>query len=395
MDLAARPAYAVWEVTLLCDLACKHCGSRAHKARNDELSTHEALDLVDQMAALGVEEVSLIGGEVYLRRDWTSIVRRVKQHGMLCGIVTGGYGFTRAVAERARDAGVDGVSVSLDGLEAAHDFQRGREGSYRRAIAALEALRDVGIDRAVNTQVNRRSKDDVPALLDVVAELGAYAWQVQFTVAMGRAADHPELLLQPYDLIEVVPRLAELAEECRRRKIRFEPGNNVGYFGPHEATFRRGMRREHHQGCGAGSNTLGIEADGKIKGCPSLTTHDYVGGNVRDAKLRDIWLGAAELRFTRERTTEDLWGFCKTCYYASECRAGCTWTSHVLFGQRGNNPYCHHRALELLESGERERIELVEAAPGEPFDHGRFALVREPWPVGESDEHRATRAETP
>ena len=60
-----------------------------------------------------------------------------------------------------------------------------------------------------------------------------------------------------------------------------------------------------------------------------------------------------------------------------------------LFGKRGNNPFCHHRALELLETGRRERIVRVEAPPGEPFDQGRFELIEEAWP---DDELVSTRA---
>jgi hypothetical protein len=59
------------------------------------------------------------------------------------------------------------------------------------------------------------------------------------------------------------------------------------------------------------------------------------------------------------------------------CKAGCTWTTSVLFGRAGNNPYCHHRALELSKQGLRERIAQVEQAPGTPFDHGRFELILE------------------
>src|SRR5258706_5379345 len=113
IDRAARPAYAVWEITLRCDLACRHCGSRAGKARANELSTAEALVLVDQMADLGVEEVSLIGGEVYLREDWLSIVRRVRARGMICGIVTGGSGMKRDRARAATEPGAMGRSVSV------------------------------------------------------------------------------------------------------------------------------------------------------------------------------------------------------------------------------------------------------------------------------------------
>src|SRR5215207_8579766 len=59
IDHKYRPIYAVWEITLACDLACRHCGSRAGRARPDELTTAEALDLVDQLAVLGVKEVTL------------------------------------------------------------------------------------------------------------------------------------------------------------------------------------------------------------------------------------------------------------------------------------------------------------------------------------------------
>lgn len=383
MDRAARPAYAVWEITLKCDLACRHCGSRAGKARQEELSTDEALDLVDQMAAMGVEEVTLIGGEVYLRDDWARIARRVKERGMICGIATGGRGFTREVAEAAAAAGVDGVSVSIDGLEATHDHLRAKHGSFRSALSALGNLRDAGVPRATNTQVNRRSMGEIGGVLDAVEPFGIYGWQVQLTVAMGRAADDPEMLLQPHDMLEVVPMLAALKGRCIQKGIRFEPGNNVGYFGPFEGVFRGKMRRGHGEPCTAGTSTLGIEANGDVKGCPSLTSGDYVGGNLREASLRDIWERAAPLRFTRGRTRDDLWGFCRDCYYADECLGGCTWTSHVLFARRGNNPYCHHRALELLEVGRRERLVQVEAAPGEPFDHGKFELIEEPWPEDE------------
>src|SRR6516165_6986759 len=75
VDRAWRPVYAVWEVTLRCDLTCRHCSSRAGHARDDELTREQALDVIAQMADLGLGEVTLIGGEVYLRRDWLDLVR--------------------------------------------------------------------------------------------------------------------------------------------------------------------------------------------------------------------------------------------------------------------------------------------------------------------------------
>jgi radical SAM protein with 4Fe4S-binding SPASM domain len=198
---------------------------------------------------------------------------------------------------------------------------------------------------------------------------------------MGRAADEPDVLLQPYDLLELFPLLAKLKSRCDELGVRMWPGNNLGYFGPYESVLRGSMPRGHMYSCGAGRSTLGIEADGSIKGCPSLPTDAWVGGNIRDHSLKDIWERAEPLRYTRDRTVEDLWGYCRTCYYADECRAGCTWTGFVLFGKAGNNPYCHHRALEMQREGKRERVVKVEDAPGMPFDHGKFEVIVEDIPT--------------
>ena len=83
-----------------------------------------------------------------------------------------------------------------------------------------------------------------------------------------------------------------------------------------------------------------------------------------------------------DRTVDDLWGFCRSCYYAEECLAGCTWTSHVFFGRPGNNPYCHHRALEMQANGKRERLVQTQLASGAPFDYSHFEIVVEDAPLG-------------
>jgi radical SAM protein with 4Fe4S-binding SPASM domain len=179
-----------------------------------------------------------------------------------------------------------------------------------------------------------------------------------------------------------MPMLAALNEKAEKRGIRIWAGNNIGYFGPYESTFRGKSVAGHRGSCGAGRTTLGIEANGDIKGCPSLPTEAYVGGNIRDASLKDIWERSAALRFTRDQKASDLRGFCKTCYYAEECKAGCNWTTHVLLGQIGDNPYCHHRATTLKETRNvRETLRKVKDAPGLPFDHGVFEIVEEPWPA--------------
>lgn len=339
--------------------------------------------MVRQMAELGVRDVTIIGGEAYLRDDWDRIAAALVEAGIDTSMTTGGRGITRELARRAKDLGLSTVSVSIDGLEDTHDALRAVKGSHRSALQALEHFAAVDMPISVNTQICRPNRREIEPLLELLHPTGIHSWQVQITVAMGRASDEPELLLQPYQMIEVMPMVARLHDRCEELGIRLWPGTNVGYFGPYEGRLRRFMPRGHGEGCGAGRDTLGLEANGDIKGCPSLPSEAYVGGNVREHGLRAVWERAQALRFTRGRGTEDLWGFCASCYYADVCKAGCTWTGHVLFGRRGNNPICHHRALELLARGRRERLVQVAAASGEPFDHARFEVVEEDWPAEE------------
>ncbi|WP_445632622.1 Heme biosynthesis protein [Nostoc sp. DSM 114161] len=394
-----RISYAVWEITLKCNLACQHCGSRAGHARAKELSTAEALDLVKQLAEVGITEVTLIGGEAFLRPDWLEIAKAVTDAGMLCGMTTGGFGITLETAQRMKEAGIGVVSVSVDGLEATHDRLRGKKGSWQWAFKTMSHLKEVGISFGCNTQINRLSAPEFPLIYEHVRDAGIFAWQVQLTVPMGNAADNSEILLQPYELLDIYPMIARVIQRAAKEGVQVQPGNNIGYYGPYERLFRGGDAWSFWQGCTAGLSALGIEADGAIKGCPSLPTSAYTGGNIRDYNLRTIIEETEELRFNlgagTPKGTEHLWGFCKTCEFAELCRGGCSWTAHVFFDKRGNNPYCHHRALTQAKRGIRERFYLEQPAEGLPFDNGKFVLVEEPinapLPADESLQFAANR----
>ena len=203
---------------------------------------------------------------------------------------------------------------------------------------------------------------------------------MQLTSPLGRAADRADMLLQPYDLPSLVPRIAKLKERAYADGILLLPGNNLGYFGPEEGFLRSTTAGggDHFVGCQAGRYVMGIEADGAVKGCPSLQTAHYVGGTLREQSLAAIWNDTKELAFTRERGTEHLWGYCATCPFAETCKGGCTFTAHSFFGRPGNNPYCHFRARDFQKRGLRERLVLRENAAGLPFDNGLFDLVVEP-----------------
>jgi Y-X(10)_GDL-associated radical SAM protein len=372
------PVHVVWEITLACDLKCLHCGSRAGRRRPNELNTEECLEVIESLARLGTREVSLIGGEAYLRKDWIQLIEAIRSHGMYCAIQTGGRNLNPARLAQAVEAGLNGVGVSLDGMAPLHDKVRNVPGSFGKAIDTLKRARAAGLATSVNTQIGALTLPDLPALMDTIIELGATHWQIQLTVAMGNAADNDELLLQPYQLQELMPLLASLYRRGLSHGLLMNVGNNIGYYGPYEHLWRGfGDERVHWTGCSAGQQVIALEADGTVKGCPSLATVGFAGGNVRDLSLEEIWRTSEAIHFGRLRSVDDLWGFCRTCYYADVCRGGCTWTSHSLLGKPGNNPYCHYRVIELQKQGLRERIVKVEEAGATSFAVGRFDLVTE------------------
>jgi radical SAM protein with 4Fe4S-binding SPASM domain len=395
-----RTCYAVWEVTLRCRLDCRHCGSRAGRARPDELSTDEALELLDELVAAGIREVTLAGGEPLLRPDWETLVRGAADRGLDCNLLTGGYRVTADEARRLRAAGASRVSVSVDGLEQAHVFWRGRHDAWREALRSLATFRDAGLPIACNTQLNRLSAPDLPELYEVLRDIGVTGWQLQLTMPFGNAAEQASRILQPCELLDLFPVLALLIERGAREGVRIVPADCVGYFGPLDEAIRRDGAI--WQGCQAGLAGLGIEADGAVKGCLSLPTEAFVGGNVRERPLTEI-LETVPLRMNLGGGTPEgvahLWGFCATCVFAALCRGGCSNTTQVLLGRRGNNPYCHHRAVALAREGRRERVRLARSAPDRPFGVGLFDLVEEPfdapWPEDDTNRFTADRVRWP
>jgi radical SAM protein with 4Fe4S-binding SPASM domain len=376
---AYRPVHVVWEITLACDLKCGHCGSRAGGKRSGELSTEECLQVVAELAALGTREISLIGGEAYLRRDFATIIAAITAAGIECTLQSGGRNLTAARLRAAKDAGLTALGISIDGLADWHDELRGVPGSFDAALGALHRARELGLATGVNTTISKRSLEQLDGLLDALIPTGISAWVMGMTVPMGRASERWSMLIEPYRMREAMPAFAALRRRAVRHGIELQLANNVGYFGPYERELRGdGSGDIYFQGCAAGVNSMGIEADGTIKGCPSLPTTVYGGGTARELDLTEIWYGTPELAFTREGAARaGLWGFCGSCYYADVCKAGCTWMADAILQRAGNNPYCHHRAESLERQGLRETLRQVEAAPGLSFDRGLFEIVVE------------------
>lgn len=381
---------AVWELTLACNLRCNHCGSAAGKPREGELSVDQLLDVIGLLVKENVEEVSLIGGEATLRHDWPIVVEALVDAGIEVSIQTGGYHIDRAISERFVELGVKGVGVSIDGLSETHNQLRGRSDSYEHALDALVNLRRAGIENVgVYTQVNRLNFSEIPKLFDVLIDHGVSGWQLSPTIPMGSAVANELLCFQPCDFEALHELMAVLSVAGLQHMISVTPTNAMGYFGPYERLIRSsGDILRVYPSCPAGDQVIGIEADGTVKGCPSLPTDLFATGNVLEDGLENLNLAYHQAHDENPNRHPNIYrktlkGFCSSCPFSPVCKAGCPWASTSIHGERGDNPYCMFRSIVNNAKGTPEFMKCLDVGTLSPFSRGSYSVYASDFPSNE------------
>ncbi|MEK7271158.1 MAG: radical SAM protein [Planctomycetota bacterium] len=352
-----RPATVIWEITNACDLRCLHCESAAGLREPDELSTGEALELCDALADLGCERTNLSGGEPLLRADWPLLAKRLAGRGVTVHLVTNGTHLSPDAVRQARDAGVVGIAVSLDGLRETHDRIRlpaaaGAGSPFERAVAAIRTSVGAPMKTGVITHINRWNLPELDALYALLAGIGPDVWQVQLAMPAGRLRKIAEAyLIRPDQLEEVYACLLRCLEDGR---VPLRVTDNIGYYTELEPAVRGRWDEgaSFWRGCQAGCSVLGIESNGNVKGCPSMS-REFVAGNVRKETLSAIWADEARFAYNTRWDGSKLTGFCAGCAYRRLCRAGCTSLAFSVTGAIYENPYCLHRVRILREGGKR------------------------------------------
>lgn len=190
VDTDERPFVLIWELTQACELACKHCRADAEPERHpDELTTAEGKALLDSAAEFGDGQlVVLSGGDPLARDDVVSLVEYGTELGLRMTMTPSGTtSLTPDRIEALADAGLQRLALSLDGgSPEAHDEFRQEPGSFEQTMDAARSARDAGLPLQVNTTVCQETVDELPALRDLTADLGAVLWSVFFLVPVGR-----------------------------------------------------------------------------------------------------------------------------------------------------------------------------------------------------------------
>jgi len=319
-----------WELTRACNLACRHCRAAATSCvPPGELSTAEALAVLDDIASFAQPTIILTGGEPLLRADLFDIARHATGLGLRAVTATNGSLLGEAAARRLLDAGVRRISVSIDGRDAAsHDALRGVPGAFDASLAGIAAARAVGLAFQLNTTITTDNADQLPAIYDLARRLGAVAYHVFLLVPTGRAAAMRGLELDAPRYEAVLNWLAD--------RVTDSPMEIRATCAPH---FYRILRQRHiathARGCLAGQSFCFISHLGDVQPCGYF---DAQVGNVRQQSLRKIWENAALFRQLRDHKAYA--GKCGSCEYVRVC-GGCRARAYEATGNPlAPEPFC-------------------------------------------------------
>lgn len=352
---------AVWEVTMGCNMRCGHCGSSCAEALPDELTTEEALKLCDEIADLGLQWITLSGGEPLTRQDIGELVQRLSSQGVSVNMITNGWLLDKEKAEELKQSGIATVAISIDGTALVHDKIR-RPGAFEHASDAFRILKGLGIRTGAVTTITNQNIEILNDLKEELIRIGVDTWQVQIGLPMGNLKEKPDWLISPAQVKDIIDFCYETAREGW---IKIFPADCIGYYTKKEMEIKKISyqtdRVSMWNGCNAGIRSFGILHDGRILGCTSIRSEEYIEGSIREKSLREIWESDKNFLWRRTMAKEKLAGECKTCTYGNKCLGGCPNTRLTMNGDLySENQYCAYNYELKNMSGRYEGYEDAE-----------------------------------
>ena len=323
MDQAVAPSpfLVALNLTRRCNLACAHCYLDANTRKageQGELSTEEVKAIIDDIADLGDETmVVLTGGEPMVRRDLEELVAHTASRGLMPVIGTNGTLLNEKRAASLKEAGLQGMGISLDSLRPAHhDEFRGSNGSWEKAMRAIDLCRKSKIRFQIHFSVTDDNAYELDDMIAFAKEAKAFVLNVFFLVCTGRGEKVTNISRETYD--DVLRRVtksardeqglivrAKCAPHFKRMALELDPSWPVTAAHGYEAG-----------GCLAGTRYARVTPEGDVTPCPYM---EQAVGNVRDEKFSYLWQNAQVFQDLRSPKLE---GRCGVCEYAKLC-GGC------------------------------------------------------------------------
>lgn len=330
-DIDRQPVVVAWEVTRACQYRCTHCRADAHPHPDpNELSTAEALGVIDRLAEWQGTILVLTGGDPLQRKDLEELVAHAHGRGLRVALTPSATPrVTRDRLAGLREAGLGQVALSLDSATAAgHDTMRGLKGSFARTLDIMAMARELGYPLQVNSTITRHNAAQIDDMAAIVASTGAVVWSVFFLVPTGRgqranmlnAHQHEQALRRLAGLWGNVPFRIKATAAPNFRRVMAQTG--------HESGPAAGFAND-------GRGFMFISCVGDV--CPSGFM-PIVTGNVRE--ISPVALYRDNDLFVGLRDPSRLSGRCGRCPFATAC-GGSRARAYALTGDPfGEDPTC-------------------------------------------------------
>lgn len=314
-----------WHITDYCDQRCKHCYifSEGHPALItmpfDDMVyvTNQIINFCDRINR--IPYIYLTGGDPILHPDFWRLLEYFHEKELRFCIMGNPFHLTLDVCKKMHDLGCVKYQVSLDGLEKTHDMFR-KPGSFKATLDAIKIIKESGMWAAVMSTVSKTNHKEIPALIDLVDELGVDVYAVgRYCPTSVEKAYDPDIHMTPQEYKAFMDACFERYSAHRDSKTTYHLKDHLwtlykyekGLFNPDEHLPADTIP----DGCNCGRNHLTILPTGAVYACRRMESEV---GSVMNTSLYDLWTST---KFDEYRQY-DKYVKCSKCKLKAYCR-GC------------------------------------------------------------------------
>lgn len=320
----------VWNSTRTCNLHCSHCymDSDAQKYEG-ELSTEEARQFIDDLAAFKTPVLLFSGGEPLIRPDFFELAEHAKAKGIRPTLSTNGTLITREVAEHIKRIGVGYVGISLDGLREVNDKFRGKTGAFQAAMEGIQNCVAVGQRVGLRFTINRHNYEELEKIFDFIEEVKIDRVCFYHLVYSGRGNQMMDEDVTPEETRKAMEIIMRRTKDFQQRGLQKEiltidnhcDGVYI-YLRALQEDPEKAERIRSLIGINGG-NRSGIafgEVDPWGNVHPDQFSQQITFGNVRERKFGEIWTDMLNPVLAGFKNRKPLLkGRCAKCQYISFC----------------------------------------------------------------------------
>lgn len=276
------PLVAHWAVTYRCNLQCRFCYSESGPWREPGPGAAVRRRLVERLAAWGLLEVALGGGEPTILPDFPDLLQAIREAGMVPNVTTNGTNHSDSILRAFADhAGVVHLSADLPELL---DAARG-PGVYERLCLTATRLRNAGVRIGINLLLTPANAPCLGQVLERFVGLGVQTvtllrpkgdWAAQHWPGFPSAADMAVLAAELAVFMSDQPPLRLYVDTALRSEwdqwgLLTDPEPDV-------------------LGCGGGQRHVAITPDGEVYPCSHARRPEYRMGHLLEDDLETLWL---------------------------------------------------------------------------------------------------------